>query len=262
MNNCSNEYEFRVFGLRRSGTHFLISWLISAFDKEEVYYFDNSYNPKRIFGTRTSWKKGVAKNDRRMSIFADKLVEMKMYAPKFNVCDKKCILQAYEDKDLSIIETIDKQIIGKSKRRFNIMILRDPYNWIASRLRFLKRYPRCRALVINTKKTSLWKQYAKEFLGETDTLKDKIVINYDRFCLDESYRSEIAVMLGIVPKIDGNTVLGFGNGSSFIQKKTEKNREAYNKRYLQFKNNYKFMSLISDDELRELSLKIFGKILT
>ena len=48
--------------------------------------------------------------------------------------DKHCIIQSYEDQELDIIHEIDRQSIGKSKVCLNVVILRDPLNFVASRL--------------------------------------------------------------------------------------------------------------------------------
>jgi hypothetical protein len=254
----STKQEYRIFGLRRSGNHMIIAAIISCFDKQEVHYYNDVVNPTNLVGqlSRSYHNKSV---DKLMEL-SDRLVDKSAY--NVNIIKnshKRCLIHTYEDKNLDIINSINKQNFN-SVKIYNILILRDPYNWLASRIQHYKKNVGC--TVVNEKILNLWKNYAREFLSETNTLGiGKIVINYNKFIIDEHYRREIATKLNLdANKMKIDAVLGFGKGSSFTDLKKVENKNSYNERWKLFQNNVVFKNWINDKELRELSNKIFGNI--
>ncbi len=89
----------------------------------------------------------------------------------------------------NLISLEDKDLIKyKAKHEVqHILLLRDPFNWMASRITRHFNFP----------KMDLWVQYAREFCGETNYLADKVCINYNRWFVSESYRREIAQQLNM-----------------------------------------------------------------
>ena len=72
--------------------------------------------------------------------------------------------------------------------RYDVLLLRDTFNLIASRLKkgFLSVKTKGMSL------TDMWIEYAKEFLEETSYLSNnKVIINYNLWFSDISYRREI-----------------------------------------------------------------------
>ena len=261
-----NDYEFRVFGLRRTGNHMLISAIISTFNDNEVYYFNDIQNPERVFAGQIfgsySTRRGLHNKDTRWcGTVAPKLVDESAYQVKeLMKSDKKCFIHNYEDHQLNIVQRINTQNYGKSDKVFNILILRDPYNLIASRIKFM----RTNRVVRATKSTvNMWKQYAKEYLGETNILgKNKIVVNYNKFVTDKDYQKEIIDKLGLNhDNLSLEHIMGFGKGSSFTQQKPVTDKTEYHERWKQFVDDKLFISLTNDPELKRLSNKIFGSIM-
>ncbi|GAG01790.1 unnamed protein product, partial [marine sediment metagenome] len=139
-------------------------------------------------------------------------------------------MYSYEFKDIrnlkngKFIEDRDS-IIGKSKNKYNVLILRDFFNWLASRLmkekhggQPLNLFPEYNILKKNnwTQYASVipgsnyrkmktvfkyWKFYAEEFLGKTNYLECedslKICISFNQWFSDEGYRKKIAKQLGL-----------------------------------------------------------------
>jgi hypothetical protein len=255
-----NENEYRIFGMRRSGNHMIVSAIVSCFGNNEVYYFNDIDDPHKLFATAAKTFSSLNKD--KFGNLANKLVHRDKYYIKNIVSSKKqCLIQTYEDKNLSLINKIDKQLIGKSINKYNIIILRDCFNWLASRLQHVNKHNVIWTTI--TKNTiALWKQYAREFLGETNYFgNNKILINYNKFVTDEDYRKEIAAKLNLdYAKMSTDHVLGFGRGSSFTGTKANNNKDSYNERWKLFKNNAQFKELISDPEMILLSNKIFGPV--
>lgn len=261
--NCSNEYEFRIFGLRRSGNHMLVASIMSCFDKNEVYYFNDVSNPLSILNLNRTPRKYYHEGDTHyFNLLSSKLVNKEMYINFQKIQFKKCIIQTYEDQDLEIIDKINMQSIGQSKYKYNILILRDPFNLFASRMKHLEKF-HTNYLSINNKIVKLWKQYAREFLDETNILGEiKIVINYNKFIIDKEYQKEILNKLNLpFEKFNCNTILNFGNGSSFSGIKKIEDKNIYNNRWKHYINNPKFKYILQDKELNELSNRIFGNII-
>lgn len=267
-----NDYEFRVFGLRRSGNHAVISWIIGHFPDNSVYYYNDvqeiieknfiygDFNfPIELF----RWKnRYISPGKKRSSVIwrrkyflqihrdsdmvsgtsiAGKLVAKKQYELDLVMsADKSCLVQTYEDQPLDIVKLVDQQDIGDSKNVFNVLILRDVRNMIASRIEHNNIFTR-----IDNDVVSLWKKYAYEYLGESDILGErKILINYDRWVDSKLYREKISKKLNMpFSDIGFKAKTKFGGGSSF------KESSDYNNRYVGYLNNPEYKRYMNDDEL-------------
>lgn len=258
--SVGTEFEFRIFGLRRSGNHMVIGSIVSCFDDKEVFFLNDVLTPKNVlaYQRRGTSRCGIGSEDTEyMNNLASKLVSRSSYNPQSFRCWRKCLIQSYEDVNLKIIKEIETQKIGTSQRVCNVLIIRDPYNWLASRIQFKRR--KVREFKVDKQITELWKQYAREYLGETNILGDrKVCINYNLFVSDKKYQKEVCDKLGLpFEKMSFDHKLNFGAGSSFTGLKKEENRN-YHQRWKRFANDGLFKSLTADPELIELSERIFG----
>lgn len=116
---------------------------------------------------------------------------------------------------------IDAPIFEPWPRRCqHILLLRDPLNMFASRIRMNNGmhvvYGKERADLYFRNSINLWKMHAREFLGETTHLPGHVGIFYDRWVVDAAYRASIAAQLRLVPDDQAlNRVAAEGGGSSF-----------------------------------------------
>jgi hypothetical protein len=112
--------------------------------------------------------------------------------------------------------------------------------------------------------TDMWIEYAKEFLEETSYLSNnKVVINYNLWFSDISYRQKISAALNLEFSDAGlNYVSSYGGGSSFEQQNFTGNAQQMDvtNRWKLFLDNDEFLKLIKNDELLHYSEKIFGKL--
>ena len=150
--------------------------------------------------------------------------------------------------------------LGKTNKRYDVLIIRDPFNLFASRLKnnFL-------ATKSKTKTArELWIDYAKEFLGETNYLQhNKVCINYNLWVKNKDYRQEIAKQLEInFTDAAIDKVSGCGGGSSFDGRELDgkASKMDVNNRWKEFINNEEYRQLFNQERLLEYSLKIFGHI--
>lgn len=252
-----NNYEFRIFGLRRSGNHAIIAWIISSMPDNSVYFFnDITTNYEDSFKSRmTSY------NDPLAGTIANKLIRR----PRGND-NKHCIITSYEDNELSIITDINKQIktgqIGKSKKIFNILIMRDLPNLLASRYQLYKSGNKY--VEITDGILRLYSEYLNEFVSPKLLNGDGqifVPINYTKWNSDAKYRQDIAQQqLTIdITKCDNKAKMYYGGGSSFENVKIENKSSTneFNTRYKLFTDDEKYKKIIEQNKkLIDVSAKL------
>lgn len=177
------------------------------------------------------------------------------------------LLVSHEDRPLEdYFLTYSERQFGKCQRRFQILLLRDPYNWLASW------YAWQDALGVRFREDqefrnhtiSLWKDYAQLYLQwaenpEQSTGLVQIPVSYNCWKTDQHYRQDLARELGLSFSDEGfNKVSSHGHGSSFsgIEYQGRGSEMDTLNRWRQFKNDDFYKNLL-DDELRELGGKIF-----
>lgn len=250
-----NEKAMRVVGLRRSGNHAIITWIRRHYD-EYVWHLNNvrvKQNPYRILNQHYP---------------KDKFEQ----EAKGNFSQKSCLIYSYENSALENVTDLSFErkhdyYLGKSKCRYDLLILRDPFNMIASMYAGIQKsegaikYMRIRS----TPKTisELWLDYAKEFLGETSYLKNnKVIVSYNKWCLDQDYRKQISEQLGLEFSDAGfNVVKKTGGGSSFegIELDGQASKMDVMNRWQRFVNDPEYRKFFNQ-EIYDYSEKIFGHI--
>ena len=227
-----NESEIRLFGMKRSGNHPIVVWITAQYSKP-VHFLNNILHFTDPFVTHYDWRqlhncvyiKGKPLGVRRTE-------------------KKQCLFISYEDLNLSLLNDQpilkDKEnLLGKSGKEYNLLLIRDPFNMMASRFEKHKIYPEMEA---TTKSLEIWKVYAKEYLSWTNYLKNKITINFNEWFSDVDYRKTISKQLGLPFSDKGlNIVPESGEGSSFEGK-------AYDGKAQQMKMNERWKYLIKDKD--------------
>ena len=174
-------------GLRRSGNHAVINW------------FREQANQSIFFNNQKIYKDLSSKN--AVSEFPWKFVFV-----------------SYEEygiphKSKSVF-TKRSAFFRPIKKRTNIIVLRDPFNLFASRLRHPKL--RRQTLVDSKRWIRRWKSWAREFLGKTNKLSHKYCINFNEWFENYEYRKRIAYDFNLNFTDAGrDKVSRKGHGSSF-----------------------------------------------
>jgi len=174
------------------------------------------------------------------------------------------IMVSYEDCGIRCYEDSirkEKKNIGVFDNRINIMLLRDPFNLFASR--FKHKDIREHTLKKSKFFKKIWKQYAMEYLGETDTWESKYCVSYNQFIKDEPYRRKIEKDLNLPETDKGiNIVSGRGHASSFdgfkFKKRGYKMQTAT--RWKLMMKDKEYVRFMKDKEMYDLSVRIFGNI--
>ncbi|MGV9199856.1 MAG: hypothetical protein ACOC4M_13685, partial [Promethearchaeia archaeon] len=143
----------------------------------------------------------------------------------------------------------------------NILVIRDPYNLAASKYKSEKNkgYPLGR--YFNQGKIKLWISYAREYLGQTSFLENKITINYNRWVQDNNYRKNILNKINLSFNEKYENVPEMGGGSSFdgTEYSNDPKKMKVLERWRYFKSDIYYLKLVSNPELYYLSSKIFRR---
>ncbi|MEX0806258.1 MAG: hypothetical protein WD940_02725 [Patescibacteria group bacterium] len=183
------------------------------------------------------------------------------------------LLLGYEDVDLLNLDSVpgvkyENEILEDSTK-IKILLVRDPFNFFASRLKMLRDMQeqgvRNPIQKIGWKGISrLWRTYAKEYLGETNLLGDRVNVNYNDWFSNRDYRDELCQRcLGTVNRdLSVQDVVEHGRGSSFDYTKFHGSAQkmAVLERWRYFKDDEFYLNLMRDEELVSLSNRIFGHI--
>jgi hypothetical protein len=243
-----NEKEIRIAGLRRTGNHAIVGW-IRAQHPEPTRHLNHpppGHNPYQF----------LYKHYRK-----DELKQ----ASKGNFSSLNLLIISYEDDELCSVaspnfERFHDVYVGSSRCRYDVLVLRDPFNLMASQIK-----ARMVSLLDETasRMMALWTSYAKEFLGETRFLThQKICINFNRWHQNLEYRKDIADQLAIDFTDAGREqVRDYGGGSSFDsqQMNGQANKMDLLNRWRVFETEEKFWQLFQNDQTVYYTDRIFGQ---
>jgi len=280
-----NKNEIRIIGLQRSGNHAIIEWIIRQCKGKVCFLNDIKAYPLGI--EKVLYEKI---NDEIIL----KNINNKLEYKEILRLKKDYLIYSYEDKRIKCLKRNNEKLFGKSLKKYYILILRDPFNLFASRIKLEEKrllfgfklnkkikLEKIMEILLNkdTKKNriirladylnknfskkriiNLWKEHAAAYLMNF-TNKKFIVINYNKWFKEKKYRQEISKKLRLKYK-EPKGISFFGGGSSFDNIKYYKNpyRMKVLERWKQYVNNNTYKNIFKDKELIELSDKIFGKI--
>lgn len=252
-----NQNLIRFIGLRRVGNHAVLNWLEKQIgvSNKSVFHINNvpcGQNPYEYFYQRHL----QYENHLRTRLF------LKRHAQgRFDPHDT--LIYSYEDFSLEDIthpdlESQEDTFYGKANHKYDVLILRDPFNLIASRLK---------SGFIDVKSSGknmmdLWLEAAREFVGETNYLtRNKVCINFNRWTIDREYRITIAQALEIPFSDAGKEdVRPFGGGSSFEGQQHQGQGSAMKvlERWTHFVDDPVFRQYFDCPEVWKYSEAIFG----
>ena len=228
--------EIRVVGLRRTGNHAIINWIV------------NQQKGKKLFINDTPTLASPYRNNYQ--------------PPDDGYLDT--LIYSHEDRRLNYVgnpyfEKRHDTFVGKSKKRFDVLILRDPFNLFASRYHS----DRTRVYANSLSVPDMWIMYAREYLGITNFLKhNKVLINYNKWCTDFLYRKKLAEQLELEFTDEGfEKVSIVGKGSSFdgIEYNNKASKMKVLERWKSFQNDENYIKYFQDKIIIDLSDKIFER---
>ncbi|MEO1094252.1 MAG: hypothetical protein AAFX01_05075 [Cyanobacteria bacterium J06638_28] len=241
-----NAKEIRVIGLRRTGNHAIIGW-IRAQHHEYAFHVNHppgGMNPYRF----------LANHYDNAEFHREARGE---FTPK------SLLILSYEDQDLADIccqkfEKFHDVYVGPSASRYDVLILRDPFNLMASQLK-----SGMASMTTGTaqRKIRVWKDYAREFLNQTQLMPhQKCCISFNQWHYDAAYREKIAGQLALnFSDVGREKVRGYGGGSSFSGRELDGQASQLNilDRWHIFQDDPDYWNLFRDDELLGYVSQIF-----
>jgi LPS sulfotransferase NodH len=254
----ANQHEFRIAAIQRSGHHGVINWIAAQAVPPTLFLNDAQPGTNPFFtctiASRFESQGRVIRLDR---------AHLAPYTPRSG------LIHNYEDRALSSVFCEDFERhhdgwVGSSLKRVDVIVIRDVFNTFASRMPVQwirhKLHNETQRLTL----IALWKEYAREALGLTSSMRGSgVVILFNRWLVDPHYRQEIAESLGLAFNDAGfGKVSGQYGGSSFDGVRFDGRAATMSlvERWKHFVDDPLFCSIFTDRELIELSEMLFGHI--
>jgi hypothetical protein len=248
-----NETEVRVVGMSRSGNHAIINWVLAQWPGRTCFLncAEPGSNPFRSARPRTPelppWR----------ALYEDFEIGAER-AGRFS--RKDLLLHSYEDTFLGPFKKPEHELrheewVGRSRRRIDLLILRDPRNLFASRL--ASGYGWLEDELV----ARVWAQHAREFLGRRRNLtQERLPVSYNEWVTSPAYRQALAEALGLqFDDSAAHKVPAAAGGSSFDGTAYDGRAEEMPvlRRWHRFAGDERFNRMLTS-EVRELSERIFG----
>ena len=202
-----NRYEIRIWTARRSGHHAVINWLASMFMLKEAIYNKVFFHNNVAMGTNP-YMKNPSLRGNELSKFFWPVWDIKNKEDAVNFFPriyKDCVIYNHENASIKKgVEGIySDDVLGKSDKKFDVLVVRSFENQLASILKSVKeedRYKRERLINrINRVYNPLYHTNILEFLGETNYLPlTKALIFFDLWVSSKAYREKKAEEMGLV----------------------------------------------------------------
>jgi hypothetical protein len=261
-----NDLEIWVYHLKRGGGHAVVNWIARNFDRQ-VFHLNNAFSKplkarlrgEKVFRRITQPHRFGGPGRRLFN------VEIPEGATWRDVAKmrKQVLLSNVENFPLEMVPREGlltngaERIIGRSRKKIHVLVLRDAFNTFASVWNG-KRRMRDR---LHRFYSPQWKVYAREYLGETCSLPEETVkISFNAWFSDREYRRGLAAALGLDHADRGrDEVTSDGGGSSFSgQAFHGRARDmAVLERWRHSADDPEYWAAF-DEETLELSRRIFG----
>ncbi len=288
-----NQLVVRVYGLQRSGNHAMIDWIMQQYAGHPTLLLNNVRHgledPYLTCDRRVPHELGTADSPEAL-----------------RAAPKALLVYSYEDargrmtSDIAFLDSVlaveatelEARFLGSSARTLDVMVVRDPFNFFASRLKRLDTLTgrRDTELIVRD-----WKQLAtRAARTPANESATEVVGNYNRWARERDYRVWLGAKVGgRYSDASMKKVAEFGGGSSF-EKQLEplragdfvrKWRKALDlsryrnighylrrlrvppatkmkvtERWLQSRADPTFRDIFLDPEILELSEHLFGRI--
>ena len=251
-----------VAGLKRSGNHAIMNWLLKSSGKSYLAlnnlshrdFYLSLYNQFPLNSSRC-WSNVDYKDQ-----YAD---FMRKSATDFlRKQERELILISFEDHMVdnfgeSFMDA-KEDFVGSSGKVYFVIVLRDIFNTVASITKMHGgNYKNMRWYLEN------WKSWAEEFLRITQHISNPVCINYNAWVSNPEYRSNIASLFGFLSNEESiSDVSNIGEGSSFDGVKYHGTAQKMKvlERWKHYMRDHAYRDVFKDEALVDLSNRIFGPI--
>jgi hypothetical protein len=250
MSKQTNDLEVRVLGMSRSGNHVVIQWLLGMMGRPAAFLNCAEGKTSPFESARPMLESAPD------GPFASVWLADSGDPPPV---ERAALVHSYEDCFLrhafsSEFEERHDEWVGPSRKRRDVIILRDPFNLFASRLRaFGEDW-------IDHTARRIWKQHARPFLGKPHPgPRDPVLINFNRWAASEEERRRIASELGLEFNDEGRWLVPpVAGGSSFDGQRHHDHPERMkvNERWRSYKDDQQFIGAF-DETMIEFARGVF-----
>jgi len=256
-----NDVEICVVACKRTGHHAVMSWLAEQFPGTPFYLNNCRVGESPFTENRKSLER--AGRDREAEAYRreedGRLTRKELLILNFEDCDLREVFSPAE-------KARREKALGRSRARYNILVLRDHYNLFASRIKRVRlgsdvpRENLDKALAARR----LYVQHARECLDETRHVDEpRVVILFNRWFCDERYRREICARLkGAYREETITRVAVHGEGSSFdgVNYGERANEMDVLGRWRAFAANLFYSAIVGEKGMRRCTAKLFPEI--
>jgi hypothetical protein len=204
-----NDTEIRVVGMSRSGNHAIIGWILAQARGRTCFLNCAEPGTNPFVSARPPSDGEPAHRASYPGFDADREAAGELSA-------KDYLVHSYEDVFLRSLDdrraaSHDDALLGASRRRIDVLVLRDPFNLFASRLA-----ARIGHVSVGTA-GRIWCQHAREYLGLRRHLgRERVMVSYNDWASSREYRARLAQRLGFAfDDAASEAVPAAGGGSSF-----------------------------------------------
>jgi hypothetical protein len=175
-----NRREVRLLAMRRSGHHAVVHWILSQLPGPGLFSNDGKVDGGRLVGNRFSRYVNLD-DDAVARDRAGELVAKDLY------------LWNAEDRAVEEMAALAAPAArGASREVVHLLVLRDPWNWLASRRRAEPERP-----LAGTPELAAWKGQVREALRRTRLLAPLVAVDFRRWVAEETYRRDLAAVLDL-----------------------------------------------------------------
>jgi len=269
--NDKIERLYVVNGLARSGNHLFLSWLISGFDGDQVYYLNNikptyhglignkKLNLERIINYHTvcSDNKYGQKLNNNININLVKQRDMNDFLMGKSKKKIKVLILSMENKKVKRIDQI-AGLFKNTNKIYKCIVLRDILNLFSSRIESEKALDRKENYYETDKETIRYWIDNYEHIAE----KKYVVFNYNKFLCFDSSRKLLSKKLNLNYKKTKITFNKYGltQGSSF-KDEGKKDKTLYFLRWIKNKDNELIKYLLNDEIILSILCEDFSMCL-
>lgn len=240
--------------MMRAGGHAIIQWIAEHVTDGLVVF--NNLNPEKIIMDHrtTPWTFGLPSRIPHFESRGRKWEWVYRQFDKMATDPIECFLYSYEDRNPELFcdEIITPQI--------KVVVIRDPYNWLASRLKgFGGIFPQ-RAWHTEPNPIGMWKKHARIAI---DKPEGYLPVLYNQWFSSKEYRISLSEKLGLEHTDKGlEQISGHGGGSSFDGMTFDSQAQQMDvlSRWKEYADNTEYRQYF-DDEIHEISHVVFPEML-
>lgn len=226
-----NRTEVRALAMRRSGHHAVLNWILRQVRGPGLFLNDCRLDAEgNVAGNRFS---------RTVNPAGDR-VPNDLY-----LCN-------FEDLGVGELDALLRRARsrGRSERVLHLLVVRDPFNWVASRLKAEPGLPLAGLL-------ERWKGHVRECLGRTSILPGLLPVDFSRWVAEAGYRRSVAGALGLDFDDRGFREVELPGLSSFDTDRVLEDNSVVLERWRDFRDDEAWRAAL-DGEVIELAEAFFG----